>query len=365
MKTDDALPGWAVEAARLPVAFAQVREDALLDLRLLDRIGGSDIRGIMIASGGCTAAALVSSGRLSHLHLVDANPAQIALTRIKLHLLQTTSPLERARILGHAAAGAPRAPALTELFQTLGLPADALGPMARVAELGPDHAGRYEVLFAQLRAQMREFADEWTHVLNLPDAGARIEQTNPGTPLGRAMDSAFDRAMALPILVRLFGAQATQNSVMPFSQHFAARTRLAIATLPTADNPYLWQLLVGRFPNAVRYPWMEAAAPARMPDIVTSVAAFDRVLGQFRDSFDFVHLSNILDWLSPDEAQRVLDRAWNALRPGGYAWIRQLNSTLRLRELCPAFEWLDQESEELHARDRSFFYRQLHLGRKR
>ena len=33
--------------------------------------------------------------------------------------------------------------------------------------------------------------------------------------------------------------------------------------------------------------------------------------------YDFVHLSNILDWLSPADAQALLDLAHAALRPGG------------------------------------------------
>ena len=45
-------------------------------------------------------------------------------------------------------------------------------------------------------------------------------------------------------------------------------------------------------------------------------------------SYDFVHLSNILDWLSPEEARATLDVAHAALRPGGWVLIRQLNSTL-------------------------------------
>ncbi len=101
MSEDAALPDWVVAAANMPIAFAQVREDSFLDLALLDRIDGHHIRAVMIASGGCTAAALAASGRVDHLHLVDVNPAQIALCRLKLHLLQTATPLERLKLLGH------------------------------------------------------------------------------------------------------------------------------------------------------------------------------------------------------------------------------------------------------------------------
>jgi len=83
------------------------------------------------------------------------------------------------------------------------------------------------------------------------------------------------------------------------------------------------------------------------------------------EAFDFVHLSNILDWLGPREARSTLDLAWSALRPGGWTLIRQLNSSVDIRTLGKRFEWLDKPAAALHKGDRSFFYRGLHLGRKK
>jgi S-adenosylmethionine-diacylglycerol 3-amino-3-carboxypropyl transferase len=53
------------------------------------------------------------------------------------------------------------------------------------------------------------------------------------------------------------------------------------------------------------------------------------------------------------------------LRPGGWTLIRQLNSTLDVPSLGERFDWLAGPAAELLRRDRSFFYRKLHLGRKR
>jgi S-adenosylmethionine-diacylglycerol 3-amino-3-carboxypropyl transferase len=356
---------WVDEAAGLAIAFAQVREDSLLDVAVLEQIGGADLRGIMIASGGCTAAALLATGRFSSLHLVDVNPAQIALSRLKLHLLKTATPLERLRILGHAPMEPERrASALAEELKFLDLPMDVFGSVSTIAKIGPDYAGRYEFLFARLRAEMGELAGEWPSILKLGDADMRASRVAPGTPFGQEMDRAFDRVMDLEYLVRLFGAAATQNSVEPFSRHFAKRTRQAIATLETADNPYLWQMLTGHFPDGVMYAWLNARCPERMPEVTDAIGPFDEVLGRFRNQFDFVHLSNILDWLSPEEAGRTLALAWQALRRGGLVVIRQLNSTLNLRAIGRDFYWLEDEARTLHSRDRSFFYRLLHLGRK-
>src|SRR5688572_13082427 len=90
-RTAGAAP-WALAAASRPIAFAQVREDPWVDLAAIERLGADrGLRVIMIASGGCTAALLAASGRVADLHLVDVNPAQLTLTRLKLHLL-TTEP---------------------------------------------------------------------------------------------------------------------------------------------------------------------------------------------------------------------------------------------------------------------------------
>ncbi|RYD37625.1 MAG: DUF3419 family protein, partial [Verrucomicrobiaceae bacterium] len=90
---------WAVEAARMPLAFAQVREDPRLDLGLAGELPpGSTV--VMIASGGETAACL---GRLPlHLHLVDMNPAQIALSRLKWQLAGEGNATAAMDLLGHA-----------------------------------------------------------------------------------------------------------------------------------------------------------------------------------------------------------------------------------------------------------------------
>jgi S-adenosylmethionine-diacylglycerol 3-amino-3-carboxypropyl transferase len=130
------------------------------------------------------------------------------------------------------------------------------------------------------------------------------------------------------------------------------------------ENPYLWQLLLGRFPAGVTHPWLHAPAPDQMPDLFETCGPMDAALSALPKTFDYVHLSNILDWLAPEEAGRLLEHAYEALRPGGLTLVRQLNSTLDIPSLGDRFEWLSDEAAALHERDRSFFYRALHVGSK-
>ena len=352
---------WVRETAKLPIAFSQVREDASLDRWVVEQCG-DECEVLMVASGGCTAAALAAMPQVARLHLVDANPAQIALSRLKLRLLDVTEP-ERLAILGHSPMTASARAARLEMeLQALNLPGDALGPVDVVASAGPDHAGRYEVVFSKLRETLSHVEDELIALLHLRDPAEQARRAAPETKLGRDLDAAFDEVMSLPNLVGLFGEGATRNRCEPFSRHFARRTRHALGSLPAADNPFLWQMLRGIFPPRVVYPWFKAGARARRPEITWTVSTMADALASLSEQFHFVHLSNILDWLPPEEARATLDLAWKALRPGGWVFIRQLNSTLTIDALGGEFEWHDTTA--LHERDRSFFYRKLHLGRR-
>jgi S-adenosylmethionine-diacylglycerol 3-amino-3-carboxypropyl transferase len=332
---------WVRAAAALPVAFAQVREDPRIDLEVCSSLGKA-AHVVMIASGGDTAVCL---GKLPiRLTLVDMNPAQLALTRCKWQLARGN--LDHAlQWLGHSPVD--RMEMVRQMLDRLELNEDALGPLGLVSELGADYVGRYERVFAALRAQLD------------PD---EVERFLRGDPNQLPLEEAFDEVMSLDNLVALFGAQATQNPVRSFASHFAARTRLAAARF--LDSPFLWQVLAGRFPPGVSWEWLHPkhwGAALVTPDFVQG-RMFEILERMPACSAELVHLSNILDWLTPEEATGLLRATHRVLKPEGLTLIRQLNSSLNIAGLPGDLEWLDHDFER---RDRSFFYPRLHLGRKR
>ena len=191
------LASWMERTAGLPLAFAQVREDALQDRWIVDSLA-RDARVLMIASGGCTAALLATRPNVAQLHLVDANPAQLALAQLKLRLL--TLPVEkRLAILGHAEMDASsRAATLTQLLDELQQPTTMFGPFDFVVEKGPDHVGRYELLFDRLRAMLGEHLPELHRAMSLSDPIEQASCLAVGTGLGDAFDRAIDEVMFLP-----------------------------------------------------------------------------------------------------------------------------------------------------------------------
>jgi S-adenosylmethionine-diacylglycerol 3-amino-3-carboxypropyl transferase len=343
---------WALRAASLPLAFAQVREDPRLDLELARRVpsGGTVV---MIASGGETTGCL---GRLPlRLELVDMNPAQLALARVKWELAGKWPAEDAAALLGHLPMVAEeRRRRMKDLLEALGLDEDVFGAPEWIAERGVDQGGRYEVCFAELRARLEPWRGELEAMLRSEAAVMDFG--------GTWLDEAFAGVMSLENLVCLFGQEATQNPRRSFSDHFAERTREVIGRMPPIENPFLWQILAGGFPPDCRYDWLEDERPI-IAEAVWRQGKMDAVLySMAAESAELVHLSNILDWLSPGEAEATLRSARRVLKPGGTVILRQLNSTLEMEEIDSGIAWDGELGKAMVARDRSYFYPRIHVG---
>ncbi len=332
---------WALRAATWPVAFAQVREDSRLDVRLAESLP-ANATVVMIASGGET---LVQLARLPirRIHGVDLNPAQLALTRLKWWLAEQGDADRASRLLGHDPMPAKeRWDELERCFGVLGLDPEILGPLEQVAERGPDRCGRYEWCFEELQNRLA------TGVEGLAE--------HPG------LDRVLDEVMSLPNLVALFGEGATQNPRQSFARHFAWRTRVALERGDAGTNPFLHQMYTGRFVAGHRYDWLQTPGVLRA-EAVWHLGSMQSILDSLPAAqVDLVHLSNILDWLSAGEARDTLSAALRVLRPGGRVVLRQLNSTLEVEGLECGLKWDRSLGERFVAEDRSFFYPRIHIG---
>jgi S-adenosylmethionine-diacylglycerol 3-amino-3-carboxypropyl transferase len=332
---------WAHEAARLPLAFAQVREDPRLDKEVASTLpAGSTV--VMIASGGETLVELARQRHIARIHAVDMNPAQNALSRLKCHLAANSSPDASCRLLGHEAMPTEeREKAMRAHLAALELSEHVFGPPAIIAGLGVDHAGRYERCFAMLREA-------------LGPSEALLNENR--------LDEALSRVMSLANLVALFGQEATQNPERPFHEHFAMRTRLALVREDATVNPFLSQMYRGTFAPGHRYDWLQSAAVPHA-EVLWHQGKMREVLdGMPAGSADFVHLSNILDWLDAESATAMLGSARRVLKPGGQIILRQLNSSLDFTALGEGLAWDMARGADMERRDRSFFYPRIHLA---
>lgn len=349
---------WALTASSLPLAFSQVREDPRLDLKIARRLP-ADARAIMIASGGETAVCLARLP-FAHLMLVDVNPAQLAITRCRMHLAETGSPAECMEWFGHSPMSSEsRWKKWAALFEKLSLTEDIFGPPAMVAERGPDQCGRYEAAFFELRRHLEPLSMKVMQFLQMTDPASASRMIEAGTELGEGMDRAFSSALSLSNLIALFGEAATQNPRQAFHRHFLYQLREITVRLAPAENPWIWQLLAGVYPPGTPADWLLDPAPFQVIPEYGCCSMTEALQQSQPGSVDFIHLSNILDWLSPEAATGTLFHAFQALKPGGFIIIRRLNSSLEIPSLYPDFHWDSELGSHLQLMDRSFFYPEI------
>ena len=333
----------------LPVYFSQVREDPSLDVQAIKTIGRS-CKVLMIASGGDTICRLATLHEVTSIDAIDANSSQISLSKFKLSLLKF-SPENRLRILGHETMDTEiRRQIVEEICRELKIQLTDFGPRDLSAEVGLDFTGRYEQLFSGIQKELQL-------------RGKRISDLHFDSSV---LDEVFNDYFDLDLLVKIFGKAATQNPLQTFSDHFLYQTQNYLKSPAGLHSPYLCQMLSGQFSQEA-YDWMKQPAlkdSEIKPVVFHQSMMLDYLIHAEDCAYDFIHLSNILDWLSEEEGSFLLRQAHRVLRRGGKVIIRQLNSSLNIKSLEEGFKWDTALSESLRDKDRSFFYREILVGEK-
>ena len=350
---------YATKAAKKPIAFAIVREDSTQDQEIINRYFPEDkISIIMIASGGCTAAQLISQSSINDLTLVDPNLAQLELAKLKIQLLMLPTQ-KRLEILGYSSMNSQdRKIIMQGYMKALNIDENIFGDLDAIALCGLDFTGRYEKVFEELRKKLSDYKEELEGLFKLNNIEDQIKYLSPVTNLGQALDKALDDVMSQDNLVKLFGEKATANRVQDFSKHFAERIRIYLSKHLALSSAWLANMLLGHFNNDVMFPWLTAKINKDLPEINYVNSFMNDALAQSKtDAYHIVHLSNIIDWLTPEEAEKTLELAFQALKPGGIVVIRQLNSNVDIVKLGNKFDWNLKVSNDFLNEDRSFFYR--------
>ena len=359
------VPQWVQQARNFPLRFCQVREDPTVDLWVIRQLP-ERARILMIGSGGCTVAALTQESNVTAVHVIDPNPAQLQLGKLKLYLRAQENVSTRLKLLGHATMPvAERGAALAQIFDKIGGELSSLGPIKDILNLGPDYCGRYEAIFRAIKADLLLVQTfNIKNLLSLKNAAKQKLWLVEHPTFEPTLATIFEQMLELSALQSLFGQEATRNRATSFSNHFHQRTMWCLKNFDAGANPYLWQMLYATYPPNVCVPWLTAPTGHSSIHYEFSVATIQEYLKNCCETFNFVHLSNVLDWLSEEDARTLLERTWKRLSPGGFVLIRQLNSNLAIRSLGQQFTWLAEDSERLLANDRSFFYCAMHLGQK-
>ncbi|MFM7549706.1 MAG: DUF3419 family protein [Cyanobacteriota bacterium] len=381
-----------VPPARWQLRYGQCWEDADRLVEALGPVAGRRV--LSIASGGENSLALLAEGP-ERLITLDHNPAQIAALELKAAACSRLDHGEWMVLLGAwdrpegpdpgfavrdgVAARVPatlaeRRLALYRLCREQLSPASAAfwdHHPAAVA-VGLLHAGRFERYLARFRC--------WLLPLLGDPAGWQALLEGCGAAQRGAWLAHCRERWAWRLLFRLFfsrtalGRFGTDPSQVRYgrgSQGALLLERLehALITLDPADNPYLHWILLGRYgprlPRALQPGQLERIRRhlPRLELVPLSLESWLSAGAGRQVPIDRFNLSNVFEYLSPQAATALLAALHRCAAPGArlVCWNRLAE---RDETLAPADTWAGcpASAEELHGRDRVFFYRRLVLA---
>lgn len=350
-------------AARLDpaeVRYGQVWEDADVLLEGLDVRAGHAC--LSIASAGDNALALLTR-RPSRVIAIDLSPAQLACLHLRVAAYRTLSHPQLLELVGSLASD--RRTALYRRCRA------ALAPEARrfwdarphAIEQGIGSAGRFERYLQTFRTRVLPFAHDRQRIEQLlvpraPGAREAFFDRHWNTPRWRVLFRLFFSRLALRLgRDREFFRFAT----LPAGQTLSHRVRHGLTALPPSDNPYLHWILTGTHRHVLPL----ALRPEHFDTIRENLDRLewrcqslqDFVWGEDIGAIDRFNLSDVFEYMAPEDHQRTLARIASrcpiGTRLAYWNFLVQRRAAGLSRSGVRALSSL---AERLHAADRAFFY---------
>jgi S-adenosylmethionine-diacylglycerol 3-amino-3-carboxypropyl transferase len=346
-----------------PYDFGLSQEDERTECTALRLPGG---RVLSIASAGDIALSLLALGA-EQVTAVDIAPGQIALGALKQTAVLALSPPDAVRLLGFQPATRrereawlalviPRLPAEWQPFWL---------QHRTVALRGAIWGGRSERYLGVIRRYTAPFLRRGFLRLSraaTAEAQARIFEESIGRPWLRAVfRTAFHPAV-------YGGRGVNQRSLqyqsdVPLGERYYSRFRDLCTRTLASENHYFQLFTLGRVlsPDVVPAyltPDGSAAMRAHASSLEFRVASIlDTIAAAPPGRFNRFHLSNVPDWLPPDQFHQLMRLiAERAGRPARVVW-RGLHRDLRLGgELEREVHEQPEEGKRLQEADRFPFY---------
>jgi S-adenosylmethionine-diacylglycerol 3-amino-3-carboxypropyl transferase len=343
------------------VRYAQCWEDADVLVEALD-VRPDDVC-LSIASAGDNALALLAEGP-ARVVALDLSPAQLACLQLRVAAYRALEHPELLELVG-STPSSRRA----ELYRRcrLLLDADARAfwdarPDAVSGGIGG--AGKFERYFALFRDRVLPLVHRRRRVQRLLEGGAperrrAIYRREWDTWRWRLLFRVFFSRRVMGRMGRDPGFfRYVEGSV---ADRILDRTRHALTELDPAANPYLQWILTGRhvtaLPRALRPEHFDAirANLGRLEWRCESVE--DYVAPRGPGAFSKANLSDIFEYMSEDNAARLLERLAACGRPGGrLAYWNMLVPRGRPESLAGRLRPLTSLAERLFWEDKAFFY---------
>ncbi|MGB8356210.1 MAG: DUF3419 family protein [Chthoniobacteraceae bacterium] len=343
------------------IRYAQCWEDAdVLVGALAPRPGNICLS---IASAGDNALALLASGAAKVI-AVDMNPAQLACLELRVAAYRSLEHGELLELIGSRPSSRR---ATLYLRCRKNLPESAASywdAHAPAIEGGIGSAGKFERYFQLFRTRILPLIHSQKTVERLLEGG------DPGRREGfyreqwdtwrwRLLFKVFFSRFAMGRLGRdpaFF--KYVEGSV---AEKILLRTRYALTALDPAGNPYLQWILTGRHLTALPF----ALRPENFEVIRTNLDKMEWALCSVEEyllahpslRIDRFNLSDIFEYMSPDNYCQVLERLIAAANPGArLAYWNMLAPRSRPEALASRLRPLNEMADRLFAGDKAWFY---------
>jgi S-adenosylmethionine-diacylglycerol 3-amino-3-carboxypropyl transferase len=351
----------AAKADFSAIRYAQCWEDADVLLAALD-IQPGDVC-LSIASAGDNTLALLTQ-QPQRVIALDLSAAQLACLELRVAAYRNLKHGELLELIG-SVPSAQRETLYRRCRPLLSESARAFWDrQPREIVNGIGGAGKFERYFALFR----------NRILPLVHSRARVERLlHGGTP--EECEAFYERewnTWAWRLLFRVFFSRFVMGRLGRDPSFFAyvegsigerllQRTRHAVTALDPAANPYLQWILTGRHTTALPF----ALRPENFDAIRANLHRLEwrkQSLEDFlatceNESIDRFNLSDIFEYMSLDNTQRVLESVARRGRAGGrLAYWNTLVPRSRPEALADVLKPLSELADALHRQDKAFFY---------
>jgi S-adenosylmethionine-diacylglycerol 3-amino-3-carboxypropyl transferase len=348
------------------IRYAQVWEDADVLLAALEVRPEDTV--VSIASAGDNALALLGAGA-ARVVALDLNPAQLACLALRVAAYRELTHAELLELIGSRPSA--RRDALYRRCRPRLAPTEQMFWDANPAAIadGIGGAGKFEDYFRLFRTRVLPLVHRRATVAALLRGGARAERERFYT--------ARWNTWRWRLLFRLFFSRFVMGRLGrdpaffdyvegSVAERILARTRHALTVLDPAENPYLHWIVTGTHGAAL--PWALRAENfdrirTRLDRIEWHELTLEAWLaraGGAAARVDKFNLSDIFEYMSPENTATLLGQLAGASRPGGrLAYWNMLTPRRRPEALATRLRPRDDLAAPLLARDKAFFYSAL------
>ena len=343
------------------IRYAQAWEDADVLLGALKPVAGQRLLAIC-ASGDNALALLLTDPR--EVVAVDLSLAQIACLKLRLAAYRTLQHDEFLELFG-ARPSTRRQALLDRVLDSCDAETSGFwrAQSAKVVEFGAGNIGKFESYFRRFRRTI------------LPLIHSRAVIDDVFTPRDRQQRERFFDERWNTVRWRLATRLFFSRTVMGWlgrdpaffdhvegsaGAHVRAKVRFAAVEQDPSRNSYMRHILTGGYGDALPTAWRAesyATIAARLDRITVMAGPIDAVAA---GPFDGFYLSDIFEYMSPDEASAVYARLLALAAPGArLVYWNMMAPRSAPPSLAHRVERLGDLEARLKRDDKAFFYSDL------